>query len=175
MNHVQAIAARMKINPERVTAAIDLLDDGNTVPFVARYRKEATGGLDEEQLRQIGSTLESLRSLEKRRESILGVISEQGKLTPELKRRIGEAESLTALEDLYQPYKPKRRTRASVARDKGLQGLADLILAQEHGHNSAAELAGPYVGGAVGTVDEALAGARDIVAEAISDHADVRR
>jgi uncharacterized protein len=175
MNYVQIIATRMKIDPGRVSAATALLDDGNTVPFVARYRKEATGGLDEEQLRQIGSTLEALRSLDKRRESILGSITEQGKLTPELKRRIEETESLTALEDLYQPYKPKRRTRASVARDKGLQGLADLILGQERGHKSAAEFAGPYVGGVVATLDEALAGARDIVAEAISDHADVRQ
>lgn len=175
MDHVHIIANRMKIGSDRVTAAVALLDDGNTVPFVARYRKEATGGLDEEQLRQIGSMLESLRSLDKRRESILGVISEQGKLTPDLRQRIKEADSLTALEDLYQPYKPKRKTRASVARDKGLQGLADLILGQGQSRSSVAELARPYVGGVVGTVDEALAGARDIVAEAVSDHADVRQ
>ncbi|MGD2077732.1 MAG: Tex-like N-terminal domain-containing protein, partial [Chloroflexota bacterium] len=175
MNHTQTIAKNIKIRADQVAAAIALLDDGNTVPFLARYRKEATGGLDEEQLRQIGSMLDTLRSLDKRRESILGVIAELGKLTPALRQKLEEAESLTALEDLYQPYKPKRKTRASVARDRGLQGLADLILGQERTHRSVAEFARPYVGETVPTLDDALSGARDIVAETISDHADVRR
>ena len=175
MNHTQSIAARMNISPDQVEATVALLDEKNTVPFIARYRKEATGSLDEDQLRRIGSLLETLRSLDKRRQSILGVISDQGQLTPELEHKLRKAESLTALEDLYQPYKPKRKTRASVARDNGLQGLADLILAQDRDRRNAVELARPYVNETIHTVDQALAGAQDIVAETISDNADVRR
>jgi uncharacterized protein len=151
------------------------LDDGNTLPFIARYRKEATGALDEEQLRQLHGLLDSLRALDKRRQTILDSITEQGHLTAELEAAIQSAATLTALEDLYQPYKPKRRTRASMAREKGLQGLADLILAQELGQKSAAELARRFLNEEVPTVEDALAGARDIVAETVSDHAAVRQ
>ncbi|HSG18984.1 MAG TPA: Tex family protein [Anaerolineae bacterium] len=175
MNQYQSIAASMGAKPEQVAAAAALLDEQNTVPFIARYRKEATGGLDEDELRQIGTLLETLRTLDKRRQTILGVIADQGNLTPELERKLQNAETLTTLEDLYQPYKPKRRTRASVARENGLQGLAELILAQGRDRAGPAELARSYLNETITTVDQALAGARDIVAETISDNADVRR
>src|SRR5262245_47371054 len=123
MDHTHPIATQLNLRPSQVEAAITLLDDGNTIPFIARYRKEATGSLDEEQLRQVAERLETLRNLDKRRQAILESIAEQGKLTAELQQQLQAATTLTALEDLYQPYKPKRRTRASIARDKGLQPL----------------------------------------------------
>lgn len=169
------IAAQLTIRVPQVTATIDLLDSGNTIPFIARYRKEVTGGLDEEQLRAIQSQVEALRKLDERRESILASIEEQGKLTADLRAQLQAADTLTALEDLYQPYKPKRRTRAMIAREKGLQPLADQILAQVRGRASAEALAEPFLSDAVANLEEALAGARDIVAETISDHPDVRR
>jgi protein Tex len=171
----QKIAGQLKVRPNQVAATIELLDDGNTLPFIARYRKEATGGLDEEQLRQGSALLDSLRALDKRRQTILEAIAGQEKLTPELEADIRAAETLTHLEDLYQPYKPKRRTRASVAREKGLEGLAELIAAQPHGRQDLNELARPYLSETVTTAEEALAGARDIVAELISDHTYVRQ
>ncbi|MFL7793770.1 MAG: Tex family protein [Anaerolineae bacterium] len=171
--HLQ-IASQLKLRPEQVIATIKLLDAGNTLPFIARYRKEVTGGLDEEQIRQLSALLDTLRKLEDRRQTIVASIEEQGKLTPELHQQLLEAESLTTLEDLYQPYKPKRRTRADIAREKGLQSLADLIIKQEHTTQSLAELAAPFLCEKVPTVEDAWAGARDIVAETISDHADVR-
>ncbi len=127
------IAQTLSIPLAQVQAALDLLDSGNTLPFVARYRKEATGGLDEEQLRNISILSESLRALADRRQTVLDSIREQGKLTPELEAQILAVQSRTELEDLYQPFRPKRRTRASMAREKGLQPLADLILAQPGG------------------------------------------
>src|SRR5258708_15063782 len=129
-NYAQSIAAQLKLRPAQVSAAIDLLDAGNTLPFVARYRKEATGSLDEDQLRNLIDLLAKFRALDERRTVILASIAEQGKLTPELQTQIDAADSLTTLEDLYQPYRPKRHTRASVAREKGLAPLADLSLAQ---------------------------------------------
>ena len=126
----QLIAAAIAIKPTQVTAVIELLDAGNTIPFIARYRKEMTGGLDEEQLRQVESAVEKRRALDERSATILASIEEQGKLTDELRVQIAAAASLTELEDLYAPYKPKRRTRASIARERGLQPLADLILQQ---------------------------------------------
>jgi protein Tex len=171
----QKIAGQLKVRPNQVAATIELLDDGNTLPFIARYRKEATGGLDEEQLRQASALLDSLRALDKRRQTILEAIAGQDKLTTELEADIRAAETLTHLEDLYQPYKPKRRTRASVAREKGLEGLAELIAAQPHGRQDLNELARPYLSETVTTAEEALAGARDIVAELISDHTYVRQ
>ena len=175
MSYAQRIATQFNIQPEKVAATITLLDDGNTLPFIARYRKEQTGGLDEEQIRQISTMLESLRTLDERRETIIASITEQGKLTIELHQQILAAETRTALEDLYQPYKPKRRTRASIAREKGLQPLADLILEQPHTRQSPEQLAEDFVSEEVPSLDEAFAGARDIVAETISDHPDVRR
>ncbi len=171
----ETIANQLKIQPAQVAATIQLLDDGNTLPFIARYRKEATGSLDEEQIRRITGLLEGLRKLEQRRAAIVAAIQEQGQLTPELHQQLLAADTLTALEDLYQPYRPKRRTRASMAREKGLQPLADQILAQPRSRATAAELAAPYVNGQVTDPEEALAGARDIVAEVLSDHPEVRR
>jgi uncharacterized protein len=175
MNHNEKIAQELQLKVGQVTAVTDLLDSGNTIPFIARYRKEKTGSLDEEQLRQIGALLDKLRALDDRRQTIITAIEEQGKMTPELHKQLLTAETLTALEDLYQPYKKKRSTRASVARDKGLQPLADIILAQPLSNKTAEILAEPFVSDEVPTIEEALAGARDIVAETISDNADVRQ
>jgi len=174
-NHTQQIAAQLNLRPDQVTVTAELLDAGNTLPFIARYRKEATGGLDEEQIRQLSALLNKLRKLDERRQTVLSTIEEQGKLTSELRRRLRAADTLTALEDLYRPYKPKRRTRASVAREKRLQGLADLILEQAKTKQSLAEIAAPFLSDKAPTVEDTLAGARDIVAETISDHAGVRR
>ena len=175
MNYAQRISTQLNLRPAQVAAAIELLDAGNTLPFVARYRKEMTGNLDEEQLRQLVALLTRLRALDERRQTVVASIETQGKLTPELHQQLLAAETRTALEDLYQPYKPKRRTRASAARDKGLQGLADLILEQERTMQTVAQIAAPFLTPDVPTVEDALAGARDIVAETISDHPDVRR
>ena len=175
MTYSQRIAKTISIRPEQAAATIDLLDTGNTLPFIARYRKEATGGLDEEQIRLVSEWIDKLRALDERRTSILASIEEQGKLTPELKQQIDTAESLTALEDLYQPYRPKRRTRASIAREKGLEGLADLILQQLRTQKSLEQLCQPFLSEEVSSAEEAWSGARDIVAETISDHPEVRR
>ena len=169
------VAARLHLPERNVAAAIQLLDEGATLPFIARYRKEVTGGLDEEQLRAIEQTLSSLRNLDERRETVLASIREQGKLTPALEEQILAAETLTALEDLYQSYRPKRRTRASIARERGLQPLADLILAQPRKGEKPESAARAFISDAVPSVEDALAGARDIVAETISDNAEVRR
>lgn len=169
------IAGQLALQPEQVSAAISLLDAGNTLPFIARYRKEATRSLDEEQLRQLADLLARLRAVDERRDVILASVEEQGKLTPELTSKLNAAETLTELEDLYLPYKPKRRTRAGIARERGLQPLADLILAQARTSQTAEQAAASFVNADVPTAADALAGARDIVAEAISDHAEIRR
>lgn len=174
MSHERIIATALSIRPEQVAATVALLDNGNTIPFIARYRKEATGTLDEEQLLHIAQQIERLRALDERRASILASIEEQGKLSAELRASIEAAVTMTALEDLYAPYRPRRRTRASIAREKGLEPLAGLILGQPRTAQTAAQLAEPFRSEAVPTVEEALAGARDIVAELISDHAVVR-
>ncbi len=169
------IARKLTLAERNVAATVQLLDEGNTLPFIARYRKEMTGGLDEEQIRAIEQLLASLRALDERRATILASIREQEKLTPELEAQLLAAETLTALEDLYQPYRPKRRTRASIARERGLQPLADLILAQPRRGDGPETAAQGFLTDDVPTGDDALAGARDIVAETISDHAEVRR
>jgi uncharacterized protein len=174
VNFAQDIAKALNLRTTQVAAAIELLDGGATVPFIARYRKEATGTLDEEQLRQVQSLLEKGRALEERRTAVIASVEEQGKMTPELLEKFQAADTMTALEDLYAPYKPKRRTRASIAREKGLQGLADMILMQARTPGEAEKMAAGFLNEQVPTVEEALAGARDIVAETISDHADVR-
>ncbi len=174
MTHDSKIAQQLNVRPQQVTSTLKLLDEGSTVPFIARYRKEVTGGLDEDAIRGILASATQLRKVDERRESILSSIAEQGKLTPELKGQLDRAETLTVLEDLYLPYKPKRRTRASIARDKGLQPLADLILQQAQGGKNVTDLAQQFLNADVADVEEALAGARDIVAEAIADHPAVR-
>ncbi len=172
MTHAEQIASQLNVKPSQVTAVINLLDEGNTVPFIARYRKEMTGSLDDEQIRIIADELVRLRGLDERRVSILASIEEQGKLTDELRDSINAAVTMTALEDLYAPYKKKRRTRAMVAREKGLAPLADLILKQASG--SPEELAKQFLNEQVANIEEALQGARDIVAEMISENANVR-
>ena len=174
MTYEEKISNLLNVQTSRVAAAVRLLDEGNTIPFIARYRKEMTGTLDEEQLRQVQEHLSRLRTLDERRDTILASIAEQGKLTPELREAILGAETLTGLEDLYLPYRPKRRTRASIAKEKGLQGLADLILAQPLRSPTPAQAAAAYLNEQVPDVESALAGARDIAAETISDHAEVR-
>jgi uncharacterized protein len=173
MTHAEQIASRLKVKPSQVTAVISLLDDGNTVPFIARYRKEMTGSLDDEQIRIIADELVRLRALDERRASILASIQEQGKLTSELRESINAAATLTALEDLYAPYKKKRRTRAMLARERGLEPLAELIIEQPT-TGSPEKIAEKFLNDQVTDVSEALQGARDIVAETISDNASVR-
>jgi uncharacterized protein len=175
MTYAIQIARELHVKAAQVDSAIDLLDAGNTLPFIARYRKEVTGSLDDDQLLQIHNLLARLRSLDDRRQTILNSINEQGQMTPELKQKIEAANSLTDLEDLYQPYKPKRHTRASTARDKGLEPLAQLILKQKQTSQSPESLAEKFLNDEVLTVEDALAGARDIAAEVISDHAKVRQ
>ena len=172
MTHAEQIASQLNVKPSQVTAVINLLDEGNTVPFIARYRKEMTGSLDDEQIRIIADEIIRLRGLDERRVSILASIEEQGKLTDELRDSINAAVTMTALEDLYAPYKKKRRTRAMLAREKGLEALAELILKQDSG--SPEELAKQFINEQVPSIEEALQGARDIVAETISDNANVR-
>lgn len=172
MTHEELIASQLHVKPSQVAATIKLLDEGNTVPFIARYRKEMTGSLDDEQIRIIADELIRLRALDERRAAILSSIEEQGKLTEELRAAIDSAATMTALEDLYAPYKKKRRTRAMVAREKGLEPLADFILKQ--GGESPEKLAARFINEQVPNIEEALQGARDIVAEMISDNANVR-
>ena len=176
MNHnaiTAAVAHDLALELNRVTSATQLFDDGNTIPFVARYRKEVTGSLDEDQLRQISARVQYRRNMEERRATILHSMAEQGALTPELAADIKKADTRQRLEDLYRPYKPKRRTRATRAREKGLQPLADLILNQTlNGQRD--ELAATFLNDAVPSIKEAFAGACDIVAEAISDDPQVR-
>lgn len=173
MTHAEQIASQLHVKPSQVTAVINLLDEDNTVPFIARYRKEMTGSLDDEQIRVIADELVRLRALDERRVSILASIEEQGKLTDELRDSINAAITMTALEDLYAPYKKKRRTRAMLAREKGLEPLADLIL-QQPTKGSPEKMAEKFLNDQVADVSEALQGARDIVAEMISDNANVR-
>ncbi len=174
MSHAQTIASQLNAKASQVEAVIRLLDEGNTVPFIARYRKEMTGTLDDEQVRIVADEIVRLRALDERRFAILKSIEEQGKLTDELKAALEAAETLTSLEDLYAPYKPKRRTRAMAAREKGLEPLAEMILKQGMDSRPLEEIAAPYLNEAVPSVEEALQGARDIVAETISDNANVR-
>ena len=171
------IAGELSIRPQQVEAVISLLDDGNTIPFIARYRKEATGSLEDEMLRQVEARLTYLRGLVKRQEEILTCIEEQGKLTDDLRAAIEAAEKLQTLEDLYRPYKQKKRTRASVARERGLEGLANMMLLQKETEGTPEEHAVPNVDAKkdVSTVADALAGARDILAETIMDEAELRR
>jgi len=175
MNYSETIATQLQVKAFQVEAAVRLLDEGNTVPFIARYRKEMTGTLDDEQVRIVADEIVRLRAIDERCLAILKSIEEQGKLTGELKEAIQSAVTMTALEDLYAPYKPKRRTRAMLAREKGLEGLAEHILQQPLTRRSLADIVKEsYLNEQVTTVEEALQGARDIVAETISDNANVR-
>jgi uncharacterized protein len=168
------LVAELGLRRDQIADAIELLDEGNTIPFIARYRKEVTGGMDEVQLRRLAERLTYHRNLADRKATILRTIDEQGKLTPDLAADIAAAETLQALEDLYLPYKPKRRTRATVARERGLEPLAELILQQATPTGPLDKLTEPYLSDEVPTPEDAWAGARDIVAEQISDSANVR-
>ena len=172
----QIIAAELKVKPQQVHAALELLDGGNTIPFIARYRKEATGTLDEEALRSIEERAKYLRQLEERRAEILAAIEAQEKLTPELKTQIEAAVKMQELEDLYLPYRPKKRTRAQIAREKGLEPLAELITQQVQPPLPLEKLAALHIDAekGVNSAEEAWQGAMDIVAENISDNAAVR-
>ncbi len=175
MDIERKLKEELKVERWQVEAAVKLIDEGNTIPFISRYRKEATGSLNDEQLRALHERLMYLRNLEEKKEQVIGSIEEQGKLTQELREKILAAETLVVVEDLYRPYRPKRKTRASVAREKGLSGLAEYILEQ----NAAAPLeeeAIKYVNEEkeVKDVKEALQGAKDIIAESVSDEADYR-
>ncbi|MBK5934424.1 uncharacterized protein C8N32_11052 [Rhodovulum imhoffii] len=167
----QTIAAEIGARPDQVVAAVALLDEGATVPFVARYRKEATGGLDDTQLRTLSDRLAYLREMEARRETILDSVREQGKLTDDLEARLRKAATKAELEDLYLPYKPKRRTRAAIARENGLGPLAESILSDRM--TPPEKLAMGYITKAVPDVKAALAGARDILVEGVAENADL--
>jgi len=174
LTHHKIIAAELKVAEKQVTATINLLDEGATVPFISRYRKEVTGSLDEVEVAAIRDRVLQLRDLDKRREAILKSMTELGKLTPELEKKINEAETISLLEDIYLPFKPKRKTRASVAKEKGLEPLA-LQIFEQNAFDLNAE-AGKFVNAekGVNSFDDALAGARDIIAEMISENAEAR-
>ena len=171
----QKLTEELGVKKWQVEAAVKLIDEGNTIPFISRYRKEVTGSLNDEQLRQLFERLTYLRNLEEKKEQVLSSIEEQGKLTEELRRQIMMAETLVVVDDLYRPYRPKRRTRATIAKEKGLESLAALITMQKT-NVPVEESAKAYLSEEKGvqTVEEALAGAKDIIAEYISDEADYR-
>lgn len=171
----QVLSEELKVQKWQVDAAVQLIDEGNTIPFISRYRKEVTGALNDEVLRNLYERLTYLRGLEERKETVLASIEEQGKLTEELKAKIVAAQTMVAVEDLYRPYKPKRKTRASVAKEKGLEPLANIIYLQMTNKPVEKE-AEAYLDSEKGveTVEDAISGAKDILAEAISDEADYR-
>lgn len=176
MDIIKTLSSELGIRIEQVQAAVELIDEGNTIPFIARYRKEVTGSLDDTVLRDLSDRLNYLRNLQKRREEVISSIEGQGKLTEEITQAIENAATLAEVEDIYRPFKPKRRTRASIAKEKGLEPLADIIFAQ----NTLADplvLAEEYIDADKGveTAEDALQGAMDIIAENISDNADLRK
>ncbi|MEI3139496.1 MAG: Tex family protein [Lachnospiraceae bacterium] len=175
MDMIKKIASELEVQAWQVEAAVKLIDEGNTIPFIARYRKEATGTLNDEQLRKLHERLVYLRNLEEKKQQVLSSIEEQGKLTEELKKQILEAQTQVLVEDLYRPYRPKRRTRATIAKEKGLEGLANIILLQIT-KKSLEEEAKDFLSEEkeVLTVADAINGAKDIIAESISDEAAYR-
>ncbi len=175
MDFVNRLATEFKLRPQQVQAAVELLDAGNTIPFIARYRKEATGSLDDQVLRELAERLEYLRNLEKRREEIAASLEEQGVMNDELQAQLAKAATLSELEDIYRPYRPKRRTRATVAKERGLEPLSLWLMLQQAG-DPAAEAA-KYIDPEkeVPDAETALAGARDILAETVSDSAEIRK
>ncbi len=177
MDIIKKIADEFKIQTWQVENTVSLIDDGNTIPFIARYRKEAHGTLDDQTLREISERLEYLRNLEKRKEEVRSSIEAQEKLTEEIEAALVNAQTLAEIEDIYRPFKPKRKTRASVAREKGLEPLANAIFAQEKDSPYPDEMAKDYVDAEKGveTPEDALQGAMDIIAEDISDNANIRR
>ena len=174
-NILKKISEELGIKLWQAEAATELIDSGCTIPFIARYRKEATGAMDDEVLRSFDERLKYLRNLEERKQTVLAAIEEQGKLTDELKAKIEAAETAAVLEDLYRPYKPKRKTRASVAREKGLQGLADYLLSKDSKDDPVKE-AEKYISEEkeIPDAQTALGMAQDIIADDMSDDADIR-
>ena len=174
MDIIRKISEELNIRPAQTQAAVQLIDEGNTIPFISRYRKEATGSLNDEQLRALDERLRYLRNLEEKKAQVLETIEGQGKLTDELRQAIESAETQVAVEDLYRPYRPKRRTRAMIAREKGLEALAEIIYT-EAADRPLAEIAEGFLsdreGLEVATADDAIHGAMDIIAEDISDNA----
>ena len=176
MEILNQLCTEFNLKETHVQNVINLLDEGNTVPFIARYRKELTGNMDDQLIRSLSTRLDALRALEEKKAEVIRLIDEQGKLTDEITEAVSKAQTLTELEDIYRPYRPKRKTRASVAREKGLEPLAVIILAQEDNgdiYEKAAEFIDAEKG--VETVEDAINGAKDIIAEDISDNADYRK
>ena len=169
MDILLKLTQEFSLKPWQVENTVKLIDDGNTIPFIARYRKEATGSLDDQLLRSLSDRLSYLRNLAEQKEKVIASIEEQELMTDEIMKSIENAATLTELEDIYRPFRPKRKTRASVAKAKGLQGLADAIYAQEKGSPSPEELAKAYLNDEVETIEDAISGARDIIAELVSD------
>ena len=167
MDITQTLCQEFHLRAQQCENVLRLIDEGNTIPFIARYRKEQTGSLDDQVLREIHERLQYLRGLDKRRGEIASTLEEQGNLTEELSARLASALTLTELEDLYRPFRPKRRTRATIAREKGLEPLALALLMQDQTNGSAESMAGPFVCPEKGveTAADALQGARDILAE----------
>ena len=176
MNIIEIISKELGIQQKQAEAAVNLLDEGKTVPFIARYRKEATGSLDDQQLRNLSERLNALRNLEKRGEEIRSALETQGVLTDEIAQKILSARTLAELEDIYRPYRPKRRTRAMIARERGLEPLAMYILLQQRGKDDAEKVAQAYINpeNGIETAEDALLGARDILAEQFSNDAELR-
>ena len=174
---IQLLAEELGCKEEYVNNVVTLLDEGNTIPFIARYRKEAHGAMDDTALRTLETRLQYLRNLQQRRDEVKSAVEAQGKLTDELARSIDNAATLAEVEDLYRPYKQKRRTRATVAKEKGLEPLADAIFAQDRNGKAPEELAKDFLNPDLGveTIEDALSGASDIIAERISDDAELRK
>ena len=178
MNIIEQLAAEFQLKQEQVEKTVELIDEGNTIPFIARYRKEVTGSLDDSVLRDLNDRLTFLRNIEKRKQEVFDLISAQEKMTPEIQAAIEAAKTITEVDDIYRPFRPHRKTRASVAREKGLEPLADLIYAQEASYTpSIEEQAAAYINEekGVASVEEALQGAKDIIAENVSDNAEFRK
>ena len=174
MEIVKQLTEEFKLRPDHAENVVKLLDEGNTIPFIARYRKEMTGAIDDQVLRQFADRYEYLQNLEKRKGEVAAAITEQGKMTDELTAAIDACATMTEIEDVYRPYKQKKKTRASVAIAKGLQPLADFILAQEGDPWAEAE---KYISeeNGVGNAQQAIDGAKDIIAETVSDNAELRK
>ena len=178
MDIIKALAEEFKLKEEQVAKTVEMIDNGDTIPFIARYRKEVTGSLDDAILRDLNDRLEYLRNIEKRKEEVKSLIEAQGKLTPEIESAILNAKTITEVDDIYRPFRPKRKTRASVARERGLEGLALLIMEQKVKYQpSIEEEAANYISEEKGVADisAAIAGACDIIAEDVSDNAEYRK
>ena len=171
-NYAEQIAQELSLSPKNVQGAIELIDAGNTIPFIARYRKERTGSLDEVQIAAISEQYAKMQELTKRKDTICKTIEEQGKLTPELKKRIEDSWDNTEIEDLYLPYKPKRITKAEIARKKGLEPLARIVMMQNE--RDLPTRVAAFIKGEVKNAEEALQGARDIIAEWVNENEEAR-